>query len=250
MKQRNYATGQLKALRTLAINSDYMEWMHDLKGRPVVIYARDSNNTQLNNLRHQEAGMIAAAKKLGCSIVEVVSVIAPGWEDERDWEQLRRAIRLAKATTGAVVFAEAVNRFTRGSRRCPGEEDKKNGPLKEDLMRQLTVHEMERLKAEADGVTLATLWHPNTPPKEVHSLQTKRGQEGTGNKGGRPKIRSRMRERRLRLTPEAVSLRESGHSFREIARQLRVRSWSTICDWIERDALEKSAHLEAARAGC
>jgi len=220
MKNRIYATKRIAALRTPAKNSDFIPSVNKLEPGPVVLYLRVSAPTQKDNLPPQRTNCKAAVDKRGCSVVEIIEEIASGWLEERIG--FERAILAARAA-GATIVAESVDRFKRSW-------PKRNAPL--------SVFDMNRLMAEAVGVRLATVVHPDTPPNEVRSYQSKRGQAGKGNYGGRPKAEYPKKARRLRLSPEAIAFRHEGKSYRQIGALLNV-SWSTVRDWLKR---EKTAH--------
>lgn len=233
MKQiRPYATELIKTVRTPAVPSKFFYSIDDLMPCPVVLYVRVSAHTQKHNLPHQISRLKTELEKRGFTVIAVYWEIVPGWEyiHSEWWGRLglERAILKAKEANGLVV-AESVERFRRT---YDPDWKKRPQPL------PLTLFDMKRLMDEAEGVQLATLIHPDTPPRKVRSEQTKRGQAGKGNYGGRPK--ESRKARRLRLLPVARALWKKGCSYRRIARKLKIH-WSTIRDWIKRE--EKSAHL-------
>jgi DNA invertase Pin-like site-specific DNA recombinase len=173
----------------------------------------------------------AELEKRGFTVIAVYEEIVPGWEDmySERWGrlELERAIVRAKDAK-AVLVAPSVDRF----RRSWNPKWRKKQPQP-----PLNLFEIKRLLDEADGVQLATLIHPDTPPEQVRSEQTKRGQAGKASYGGRPK--ETKKAKRLRLVPVARALWKKGCSYRRIGRRLKVH-WSTVRDWLRGEG--KSAH--------
>lgn len=217
----NYANRRLKELRTIAILSESILHVNAIKGTPVVLYLRVSARNQTDNLQHQKAELIAAVKQKDCPIVGIFEEVVSGWlEAVSDYNESRaeffRAILKAKQT-GAVVVALSMDRFYRRRRH--------HGKLL-----PLTVFHLKRLLLNADGVNLATLKHPDTPPDQVHKEHTERGQAWTGHYGGRP--RRTKKKRRESLLPVVLQMWREGGSYRRIGREVNV-SWSTVRDWVK-----------------
>lgn len=212
-KKPIYATRRIKELRTLAIESEFIDNLKSLQPQCVLLYVRDSTRSQTNNLQHQKSKLIADVEAMGFSVVKVFEEIAQGWLDDRT--EFYRAVVTAKRL-GLPLVAEAVNRFWR-CRPFLGR------------MAPLRIFDIKRLMNAAEGVQLATLIPPGTPAKLVHAEQTKRGQCARGNYGGRPK--ESKKARRERLLPTVLELRRK-LSIRKIAKEVNV-PWSTVRDWID-----------------
>ncbi len=211
----------IEAIRTPAKASDYIAHIDDLEPGLVVPYGRVSRRQQQRKgkLNHQIADLTSELERRGHDVTDGFKETASGWADDRTTLQL--AI-LEAERVGAVVMAESADRFIRHPEFNP-----KTNP---DILP--TVYEFERLMIEAANVQLATLHHPDTHWKIVRSLQTKRGQRGSGHRGGRPAERFPKKARRLVKKPKAIALRKQGFSYRRIGRDLGV-AWSTIRNWTE-----------------
>ncbi len=87
--------------------------------------------------------------------------------------------------------------------------------------------------ADAEGVLLATIVHPDASPEVVTSFQSKRGQCGREKFGGHPLIpQLSKKDRRLTTKPKALAMRAEGRSIRQISAQLDIPA-STIQGWLE-----------------
>lgn len=221
-KKYTYAGGLALKLRTPAICSHAIHWIDDLRPQPVVLYIRVSSPKQTPNLPGQKMKLIAELEARGFQVAACFVDVESGWSECRT--NFLSAIFKAKRMN-AIVVAECVNRLWRSYRK------------KDRTIPPLSIVGLERLLFEADGVPLATLLHPNTPEGKVRGFQTKRGQEGKGRRGGRPKELTPIKARRLRLSPVAVKLRDDRLSFGQIAKKLRLPK-TTVAMWIKR---EKSA---------
>ena len=223
MMKKKYSTRRLEAIKTTAVASQYIAHIENLDPGPVVLYVRVSRRHQDCHLEDQQADLTRKSERRGHDVIGLFKETASGWADYRTMLQL--AV-LEADRAGAVVVAESVDRFIRHPEFNP-----KTNP--EVLP---TVFDFERLMADAANVKLATLHHSDTPWKVVRGFQSKRGQAGSGHRGGRP-IRggpgSKKRRRESKM-PEALKHREAGMSYRKIGQQLNV-AWSTIRDWIKRD---------------
>ena len=226
MMNNKYSTRRLEAIRTTAKAFQYISHIYDLEPGPVVLYLRVSAPTQKDDLPHQRINLEMEVEKRGFTVIAVFEETASGWMDHRTGFGL--AILKGRAAN-AVLVAESLNRFWRCWRY-----------RSERKMPPLNIFEIKRLMAEADGVQLATLFHPDTPPKKEHGQQTKRGQVGKGNYGGRPVERFPKKARRLAKKPKAIASRKEGFSYRCISRQLNI-PWSTIRDWTE--GIQKKLHI-------
>lgn len=167
--------------------------------------------------RGQLAGQVSdlqqQVEQLGANVIDCVKHVGPGWDP--GW--LYRALKIARAT-GAVLVAETTSRFIRSgyfhSSRLPNA--------------QATQADLDYLRFLTDGVALATVLHPDASPEEEMGYHRKRGQRATGNVGGRPE---RKKNRRKRLTPPVIDLRQQGKSLAQIAKELDVPR-STIQRWV------------------
>jgi DNA invertase Pin-like site-specific DNA recombinase len=195
-----------------------MAHVAELEPQLAIVYARVSSQGQAEHLKYQKADVRKFLKELGFTVVVSSSDIAPGWENGRPG--LRRAILKAKSIK-AIVVAESANRFWRN-------KSNRDAPL--------TFDDLQKLAAEAGGVQLATVKHPDASPSEVHSQQTKRGQGGRGNYGGRPRQRTPKKARRQRLGREVTKLRRKGLSYRRIATRLKV-PLATVYTWLKMERL-------------
>lgn len=202
-----YAGAYTNEFKTVAVASKHLRHLSALTPRRAVIYARDSDRSQEDNLPHQARRISQAAKRLGFEVVGKMEVVESGSESCRDG--FERAVLMAKNGPDVIIIAEAVNRFKRNYGR-------------RHWMKPLYELEMRELLADADGVQLVTVDHPDAPPEKVHSEQTKRGQQGRGNVGGRPPVEHPFKERRLRLSGQVIEKRKVGWSYRQIADQFGI----------------------------
>jgi DNA invertase Pin-like site-specific DNA recombinase len=203
------------AALTPARPSEYLASLNDLKpGTPVVLYARESDPTQKDNLPGQIAKLKREVAKRGHPAKAVVKEIARGAQCWRDG--LKRAFVIARRASATVV-AESVTRFKRNH----------------DPRAPLTVADLKQLMAEANGVPLATVVHPDAAPEQARSYQSKRGMAGKGRYGGRPTAKHPKKARRVKNMPTAVALRQGGMSLRAIGREIKV-AFSTVRDWLQK----------------
>jgi DNA invertase Pin-like site-specific DNA recombinase len=216
---RKYATERIEALRTFARCSNFVFYIGDIAPFSLlVLYVRESTRSQRLNLPYQNAYLKNEVEKLGFVVVEIFEEIGSGWVDGRP--EFERAVLKAQSMR-AVLVAACMDRF----RRCWRYQTECETP-------PLNLFEMKRLMTEADGVRLATLIHPDAPRSVVRSEQTKWGQAGRGNYGGRPVRRFPKKEKRLAKKPQAVDMRKAGLSYGQISRALRIPR-STVRDWIK-----------------
>lgn len=232
-----YSNELIKALRTLATPSQFILHIDDLKpGSVVVLYGRASTRQQKENLPHQMFKLKAEMEKRGLIVIGAFSEFAHGDDEYR--RQFERAVATAQAH-GAVIVAETKTRFLRRFK-ITDEDGRRLPSNTRGELRPLTVFDMrEFFQTIPDGVQLVTVNHPDAEEEDDRSYETKRGQEGTGKRGGRPVEQCPKKAKRLRLMPKVIELWKSGLSYREIDRTLRL-PWSTVRDWIKR--WQKSAH--------
>ncbi len=201
--------------------------IQDRPGIPRVLYCRVSGREQnrRGNLRDQSDNQHRTVGQHENSVQACYREIASGWEldDGMDRPTLAAAIATAKKI-GAVLVVESTDRLIRSV-----EYSKKN----QDVLP--TVAEFDKLMRLADGVTLATLLHPDTSPGDVRSHQIKRGQRAKGHKGGRPRITKpgEKKRRREEMLPMVLHLHRVGESRREIAEWTGLPVM-TISDWIRK----------------
>jgi DNA invertase Pin-like site-specific DNA recombinase len=217
MKKLKYSTLRVRALRTPAINSTHFSVADGLKPQPVGLYVRASSRGQRRNLKLQTAELREAAKERGFHVVSVIEVIESGYGRGR--VGLAEAVDQTKKAGATVLLAWAVNRFWRPLDYKRGDKDS-----------QLTEFDIRELKFETDGLTLATVIHPDTPEREILRLATLRGQRGTGHHGGRP-IKAKE-QRREELVQKARRLHANGIPILQISRKLK-RARSTVRYWCE-----------------
>ncbi|MEI8196178.1 MAG: hypothetical protein WCI73_09745 [Phycisphaerae bacterium] len=134
---------------------------------------------------------------------------------------LADASRIAGAN-GGIVVAESTSRYIR------------SGVFNSKTNRNALPSEMEfeELKRQTAGVILATIHHPDLPPKEERRRQTKRGMILRERRGGRPPHMppGYKKQQRLDDVPKAFSLRREGKSLGEISVLIK-RPKSTIQYW-------------------
>lgn len=190
-------------------------------GAPVVLYARCSSRWQREaDLDAQKAKLKRAARTGGHPVVAKVQEVGPAYEPDRP--KLLRVIKLAKEH-GAIVVAENMTRLLRHPRFHP--------VTAPNL--QATEGQIRELALLADGVCFYLIESPELTNAQVRGREVMRGQNASGNRGGRPKRAKAGAKKRRRelLMPRAKVLHEQGKSVRKIAQELGVRS-STAYDWI------------------
>jgi len=228
MKHYRYSDWRIKALRTAAKASHYIAHIYNLNPCLVVLFIRVSGPGQREHLAHVEALLRWELERRGFEVVGVFKEIVTGSSDDR--RTLERAI-LEADRLGAVLVAESADRFLRHPEFHPIHHP--------DLLP--TVFDFERLMADVGNVQLATFHHPDMPWRAVRSEQTKRGQQGSGNRGGRPGRGPGWTKRRRELKmSEVLRLRGLGRSYREISDEVGIW-WSTVRNWIK-DNSSKIAH--------
>jgi hypothetical protein len=186
-------------------------------GLRVVVYLRVSSRDQYRKrkMRSQERWVLMMLRKAGADVRGIYREVGSGWSACLD--QLTAAAEFA-ASQGAVLVAESACRFLRSILFKHDATD----PI------QPHTHEWEKLRTKTNGVTLATLLHPDMHWREVRGHQRKRGR-GVRCTAGQKK---RQREK---LLPEVLKLRWWDHSYREIQGQTSV-PWRTVRDWIKKYA--------------
>ncbi len=207
-------------LSPLGAASDYIEDIDDLLSQDtclrVVIFCRVSRREQdrTGNLQKQIAWVRAWLWTHNVVVLAVVWDVASGWKEER--VEFKRAVQLAKKC-GAVVVAESMDRFIR-SRKFNTKTARDAWP---------TEHEFASLKEDADGVTLATIFHPNEKWEVVHRHQTIRGY-------GLRCVAGEKKFRRQAKFAQVIWLWVAwGFTYREIQDEVGI-CFSTVRDWIAR----------------
>jgi hypothetical protein len=140
-------------------------------------------------------------------------------------------IRLSKAVTfakrkGAKLLAESIDRLVRRS----GYHSKTAPSL------QARYTELNDLRRVARGVELMTFLDPEATPGELRRSQGRRGPRLKGQVGARPKEQRAgyKKERRQKLLPYVLILRENGKTQRQITRVTGVAQ-STVQEWLSND---------------
>lgn len=141
--------------------SQYISPVDSLTGPlSAVLWCRVSGREQqrTSKLDRQVENLIAEAERRGITVVDVIRHVGSGTDPT--W--LVRASILAKEH-GAIILAECTDRFVRH----PGFMDTNQDAQARDF-------DLEDLARAADGVTLATILHPDAPASEVRSYQRTR----------------------------------------------------------------------------
>jgi transposase len=221
--KRIYSNARITALRTPAVLSQSISHLDNLpRGTKVVLYGRvSSDQRQKDNLPELMTNLQWEAERRGHRAVGAFQEIIPGW---RKWRlEFERAVIAAK-DADAVIVTESVTRFRRSW--VPNwQKRRRQFPL--------SVFDIMQLMQEADGVKLVTVVHPDATPGEVKSYESKRGQGGKGNCGGRPVERFPKKARRVVKKPKAILMRKQGYSVREIAHKLKIPP-STVQYWTKK----------------
>jgi DNA invertase Pin-like site-specific DNA recombinase len=215
----------------VAIPSNYLHRLKRLIQRGVVIevgrYSRVSESgaqQHRKNYLDQWRKLRKGIKKLGAKVGKAFWDVDYGCNVDRPG--LKNAIAWAKAKPGRILVAETTDRWLRHPEF--GRSNLKALP---------TEAQFEELLELADGVLLATLWHPDLPPGKVRSRQIKRGHSEKGNRGGRPRTetpgdKKRWREKKL---PLVLYWHKREGSRREIAAATGV-PFNTVARWIRQYA--------------
>ena len=155
-------------------------------------------------------------------IVAVFEEVASGWDGDR--KVLIAAADKAKKT-GAILVAESTCRYIRNE----------NYHSYRNFNIVPTSHDYEALIDSTEGVTLATVMHPNKPWYKVKAYHTKRGQRSKNKFGGRPlkKYPGYMKDRRKKRLHKVLRLNKKGYSIADIVRKTKIPR-STINDWIRK----------------
>jgi hypothetical protein len=199
----------------IADPTDYLTILSDPGDSQLGIYARVSPSSK----DHQKSldGQLGYQRhKLGrYPIANECREIADGrshslHERYQFIQQLAWARSEIRAGRPTIIVAESPSRFIRN-------------PIYSDLSPRLpTENDFQLLMEKADGVPLGVL------DKNDH-LAKKRGQHYSGNPGGRDW--KSLVNRREKLRPQAIKLREEGYSIRQIAGRLNVPPGS-VYDWV------------------
>lgn len=207
-------------------------WLHALDELPpsrAVILARVSSWTQAfnDNLAPQLDFIRQRCLARGFEAIAIYSEVGAGWRSGRELDRgrLRAAIEVARER-GAIVVAESTDRFIRSvdydPQTCPWAWP--------------TEFDFGLLAELAKGVTLATALHPNTPWREVRGHQSRRGQAGKDQKGGRPRITRAgdLKRRRQRWFDAVRELDQMGWCLDDLEGFTNVPR-STLHRWIRED---------------
>jgi DNA invertase Pin-like site-specific DNA recombinase len=215
--------------RTPAKASNFIQHLEALArerpGLTAVVYCRVSERFQhhTGNLDDQQAAVLRELARLGIPVIAVYPSVESGWQlaDCPERQRLTDAAEHAREV-GAVLVAETLSRFIRAVNWTTQNQDAV--PVQE---------EYEQLLAITGGVTLATIFHPDTPPRVERSHQTRRGQRAKGRKGGRPAGKKRKQKANwpMPVKLEANRLRRQGISIGRIAKRLGVPK-PTVQYWL------------------
>ena len=215
--------------QTPGIASEFIHALTDLVTKceqwppPVWAYIRKSN-TAKGNLSDMKAEAIDQLIAVGVHVVGVTAVVETS-SIFADRPHLREAIDGARRKSAWVV-APMRCRLIR-HRNFDGTHETEPP----------TIGEFQMLIEMANGVALATIIDPDSPPSVNRSFQTKRGKEAKGNPGGRPI--ERRDPFRARWLPVARELHANGLSLQAIADEVkrlggRSRTAECIRQWLQR----------------
>lgn len=208
-----------------ATPSDYIHHFDDLDATEVILFCRVSGREQNRNgnLADQINENRRELEKLGVTVIERYKEIESGWDNDHWMDRGALAAAAAHAKRlGVVLVAESLSRFIRSVDYHPS----KNSHAVP------TRAEFEKLLRITEGVTLATIAHPDTPPTAERGVQSKRGMIQKNRMGGRPRKRTRT-IRPLETIQQAMELRAAGWSLGEIAKALKVPR-PTVQSWADR----------------
>ena len=204
--------------------SDYIHHLPDVLATapdvPIVLWPRCSGRVQdhKGNLDEQEANLRREIERLCGRVIATFRRVGSGWMHEGHWSSLEAAADYAREH-GAILVAESTSRFIRSVDWTTTNQQARP-----------TVQEFEQMAQACHGVLLATIHHPDIDPGEERSVQTQRGQQEKGRKGGRP-FKSK-RSRREQLRPRVQELHEQGRSIRQISKLLNVPK-TTVDEWVK-----------------
>lgn len=195
---------------------------------PLVLYCRVSTRMQelRKNLDNQAKYNTKALCDLGYIVIGKEREAASGWEltpDERP--ALARAVKLAK-DKAAIIVVENYDRLIRSYGYSPTNNN----------LALPTEYELVQIRKLLGFVQVACIVPPTTKrfgKDGQRSAETKRGQKQKGRMGGRPRKKSPGYKKHLReaKAPEALRLRNAGHSIRKIAKMINVPR-TTVSRWI------------------
>jgi DNA invertase Pin-like site-specific DNA recombinase len=221
MVRKQKVSARCRARRwTPGVASHFMKSLDQVPiDTPLVCLSRVSTTTQerKGNLVNQVTSNDKAL--LGRPVMHMVSGVESSSIDGYR-PLLMKAIRLAKATKSVLVVRwrdRLIRHSDYDGQRCT------EAP---------TIYEYEALIDLLDGVTVATIFHPDKPSR---GDQVTEGQQAKGKCGGRPKSKSGWkRDRRDALLPQVRSLRAKGLSYWQIAEATGVAK-GTAYDWLRLD---------------
>jgi DNA invertase Pin-like site-specific DNA recombinase len=203
---------RIEALRSPAKVSQFISTDDLPPGSRVILCARVSSPSQKPNLPDQKVSLLKLAHERNWTVVAKLAGVESARTERR--KGLRKLIRLAKKHK-AVLVAESIDRFIRNPTPYAPTDD----------------GDVRRLAKAAEGVQFALVNPPATSARKVRSDQTKRGQAEKQHYGGRPRIESPMKARRLALLPKVIHLHEQGWGYLQIGKQTGVAT-STVRDWL------------------
>lgn len=214
--------------------TEYVSWWREIEeqsnSRKVVLYCRVSARSQNHrgNLDNYEVFLRKRMKQNGTTkVIRVFREVASGWA-WNDRSEFREACRFTKKH-GAILVAFSVDRFIRS----------RSYHSKDNPFVQPSEDEFEYLQFVAEGITLATVYHPNKSARKIRGIQSRLGQIIKKNKGGRPKKNPSgpknnppgyKKKRRDELKEGVRILRREGTSYGDIATTFGLRR-STVQYW-------------------
>ncbi len=209
---------RVSARRWLAAGkaSDYFSHDNIKPGDLVVLACRVSYCVQdhAGNLRRQVAHLKKLVKARGGKIIAIFKFVGSGQDPYWLGNAADEALE-----NGAKIVVECVNRAIRH----PAYHSETN------FTAQARTSDLEDMKWWAKGVEMVSILDPDATPQEERSFQTSRGQSESGNKGGRPRKRTRRRwpDATKRL---AIDLHLQEMSYRKIEAETGVPV-STMQRW-------------------
>ncbi len=208
--------------------SDYMVHFLDTvkkyPNKPLNNYCRESHSNQdaRGSLNEQESNLIKELAKYNKAPLKTFKKVESGWRLENTWDRmcLIQAANHAREKD-AILVAEGPSRFIRSFYYSKHRQDIKP-----------SVFEYEQLREITEGVTLATILHPDTSWKEERSYQTKRGIREKNLNRVRPfKDISAEERKACVLWMKGLTKMGSRMIAKEVEEKLRIKiSHTSVCD--------------------
>lgn len=188
-------------------------------GTVCILCCRVSGRERKANLKDQDRSLRRPIIAAGGVVHSVVCHAGSGW----DCEWLVEPARIAKRV-GAILIAESTDRFVRNQDYA--------GDDSTDL--RATDAELQELRRCTLGVPLMTWLPPNMSLSDVKSYQTKRGQFGKRDRGGRPGSKpGHKKRRRERMKTTMQFYNWLGASLHETSRRTGVPV-ANVSRWFQR----------------